>query len=78
MKSRIEPMIANLPANSPQEIAARGEAMGALLGRDSEAIKNALETLRTSGDARLSALASYMLYAGDSPNPSDRVANMEL
>ena len=76
MRSRVEPEIASMPTNTQQEKEAKGMALAALQGRDSEAIKKALETLRNGDEQRLSSLATYMLYAAESPRPSERVEDV--
>ena len=76
MKSRVEPEIASMPTNNPDDMEAKGQALASLLGRDSEAIKKTLETLRNNEDPRIAGLASYMLYSADSASPTERIENL--
>ncbi|MBX9688111.1 MAG: HEAT repeat domain-containing protein [Candidatus Obscuribacterales bacterium] len=73
MKSRIEPELANMPTADSESLKAKGLALAALQGRDSDSIRKTLESLRGNADARVSALASYVLYAGNCKNPTERI-----
>ncbi|MBX9573758.1 MAG: HEAT repeat domain-containing protein [Candidatus Obscuribacterales bacterium] len=72
MKSRVEPEIMAMPAGSKEANEAKGRALAELAGTDSETIKATLESLRQHSDARVSRLASFMLYAAAAQSPSER------
>ncbi len=76
MKTRIEPEIAGMSDGDLASQQAKGKALGSLQGRDSEAIRSTLEGLRNTSDPRLAALASYMLYAANSPRPTERIEDL--
>lgn len=76
MKSRVEPEIANMPVGDPKQSEAKGQALAALLGRDSEAIKATLENAKKSDDPRIAALAGYMLFSAEAQQPSDRIEGL--
>ncbi len=76
MKSRVEPEIAAMAQGDHSENQSKGMALASIQGRDAEAIQKALSELRQNPDKRVAALASYMLYAVDSPRASERVEGL--
>lgn len=78
MKSRVEPEIMSMPSGTKEANEAKGKALAELGGNDSEAIKASLESLRQSSDARISKLASFMLFAAAAQSPSERTKTLSM
>lgn len=78
MKSRVEPEIMAMPTGSKEANEAKGKALAALAGSDSDAIKASLESLRENSDARIAGLASFMLYAAAAQSPMERSKTLSM
>ena len=78
MKTRVEPEIMAMASNTKDAAEAKGKALAALAGNDSEAIKASLESLRANPDPRVSRLASFMLYSAAAQSPMERAKTLSM
>ncbi len=78
MNSRVEPEIMAMPTGTKEANEAKGKALAALAGSDSDAIKATLESLRQNSDSRIASIASFMLYAASAQSPMERSKTLSM